>query len=62
MTPTQIRKGLSRFKAAEDAVNRMLLKGTDIEKHWRESNTNKANKSKEVQGLHGENPKSTGGN
>jgi hypothetical protein len=62
MTPVQLRKGMSRFKAAEDAVNRMLLKEIDIERHWRESNIDKANKSKEVQGLHGENTKSTGGN
>lgn len=52
----------SRFLAAENKVNELLLKGDcDIEEHWKQRNTNKKNTEKEVRGLSSKDKRSTEG-
>jgi hypothetical protein len=51
----------SRFLAAENKVNELLLKGVNIEEHWKQRDTNKKNTEKEVRGLSSKDKRSTEG-
>ena len=53
----------SRFLAAENKVNELLLKGDcDIEEHWRQRNIHKKGSREGVRGLHTTDTSSTSTN